>query len=57
LFLAPVGGAKVRVSEQDVRVISLSSPLGQALLELEEGEGAEFDTPRGVVDVSVLTIV
>ena len=57
LFLAPVGGGCVDVNGSIIRVISLSSPLGQALLELEEGDGAEVDTPRGIVDIEVLSIV
>jgi transcription elongation GreA/GreB family factor len=45
------------VEERRVRVISLSSPLGQALVELEEGESAEVETPRGLVEVEVISVV
>ena len=57
VFLAPVGGGRVVVDGQTVRAISLSSPLGQALVELEVGEEAEFETPRGLVEIEVLSLV
>lgn len=56
LFLAPVGGARVEVEGAVVRVISPSSPLGQALMGLEPGESSEMDSPRGMVDVEVLEV-
>lgn len=53
VFIAPVGGARVRVGERIVRAISFSSPLGQALRELEPGEAAAVDTPKGLVELEV----
>jgi transcription elongation GreA/GreB family factor len=57
VFIAPVGGGSVQVEERLVRAISFSSPLGQALVELEEGESAEVETPRGLVEVEVISVV
>lgn len=56
LFLAPVGGGRVKVGPWTVKIISPSSPLGQALAELEEGDAAEVDTPRGLVTREILGI-
>jgi len=56
VFVAPVGGGRVQVEERAVRVISLSSPLGQALVELEPGEAAEVETPRGLVELEVISV-
>ena len=38
LFIAPVGGAAVRVDEVKVKSVSFSAPLGQAIRGLEEGD-------------------
>lgn len=56
VFLAPLGGPKVAVEGVEVRVISPSSPLGRALLGLEEGDGAEVASPQGDVEYEVLTL-
>jgi len=57
LFLmAPIGGASVEVGGQKVRVISPSSPLGQAICDLEEGDVAEVESPRGVTEYAILSI-
>jgi len=56
-FLAPSGGGGVEVGGHRVRVISLSSPLGSALVDLESGDAFEVDTPRGLVDYEVLRVL
>ena len=57
LFLmAPIGGASVVVGGQKVRVISPSSPLGAAISDLEAGDVAEVDSPRGVTEYEILSI-
>lgn len=56
VFIAPVGGGRVQVGARVVRAISLLSPLGQALLEHVPGESAEVDTPRGLVELEVLSV-
>ncbi len=56
LFLAPVGGGRVSVAGLTVKIISPSSPLGAALAELEAGDAAEVETPRGQVTREILEI-
>ncbi|MCK6503192.1 GreA/GreB family elongation factor [Myxococcota bacterium] len=56
VFLAPVGGASAEVGGRTVRVISPSSPLGQALAELEAGDGFEVDSPAGEVSWEIAAI-
>lgn len=57
VFVAPVGGANLNVGGRVVKVISPASPLGQAISELEAGEGAEVDTPRGLVELEIGAVV
>jgi transcription elongation GreA/GreB family factor len=57
VFLAPVGGASATVDGTTVRVISPSSPLGAALLGLEEDDTVEVETPRGPIEVDVVTVI
>lgn len=57
VFVAPVGGANLDVGGVTVKVISPASPLGQAISELEAGEAAEVDTPRGLVELEVGAVV
>lgn len=56
LFMAPVGGGQVRVGAQTIKIISPSSPLGEALVGLEVGDCAEVETPRGMVTREVLGV-
>lgn len=49
VFLAPIGGLRATVGDVEVRVVSPSSPLGEAMEELEEGDRFEVDSPRGIV--------
>lgn len=56
VFLAPVGGASAEVEGRAVRVISPSSPLGQAMAELEAGDGFEVDSPAGEVSWEIAGI-
>jgi transcription elongation GreA/GreB family factor len=57
VFLAPSGGGGVEIEGQRIRVISLSSPMGKALVDLESGDALEVDTPRGLVDYEVLRVL
>ena len=57
VFLAPFGGSRVEVQGQIVRVISPSSPLGKALLDLQPGDAMEVDTPRGMLEYEVLRVL
>lgn len=52
-FVAPQGGLATEVDGRRVTVISPSSPLGVAMEELEEGDGFEVDSPRGIVEYEV----
>ena len=57
IFLAPTGGGKVEIAGQAIRVISLSSPLGSALVEQEAGDSVEVDTPRGLHEMEILQVI
>jgi len=56
VYLAPVGGTRVEVDGMLVRVISLASPLGQAMAGLEAGDGFEVETPRGKLNLEVVSV-
>jgi transcription elongation GreA/GreB family factor len=56
LFLAPVGGTRVEVNGQTIRVISPDSPLGQVLVGLEEGEDFEFTRPAGKAEFTLTEV-
>ena len=56
LFIAPVGGGRVDVDGHTVLVISPSSPLGEAMVELEAGDTFEVDSPRGLLDYTITSI-
>ncbi len=57
VLMAPFGGTTLKLSEHIVRVISPSAPLGRALLELEAGDGVEFESPRGTLEYEVGQVV
>ena len=57
VFVAPIGGPQVAVGADTVRVVSLDAPLGQAMLELEEDEAFEVDTPQGRTEYEVVEIL
>lgn len=57
VFVAPIGGPQVEVGGQMVRIVSLDAPLGQAMLELEEDEAFEVDTPQGLSEYEVVQIL
>ncbi len=56
VFMAPIGGAKASADGRVVRAVSPHSPLGAALIGLEEDDSVEVQTPRGLIDVEVLTV-
>lgn len=56
LFMAPVGGGRVRVGDWMIKIISPSAPLGEALAELKAGDEAEVETPRGIISREILGI-
>lgn len=57
VFVAPVGGVRVVVGGTPVQAISLTSPLGEAIDELEVGDDVEIHTPRGVRELTITSIV
>ena len=57
LYVAPVGGATTVFGGQTVRVISLQSPLGAAMVELEAEDAFEVETPRGALAYEITAIV
>ena len=57
VFVSPVGGPKVVVDGEEVRLISPRSPLGTAMADTEEGDCFEVKSPKGMVDYEVLAVV
>lgn len=57
VFVSPVGGPKVSVDGEEVRLISPRSPLGAAMADTEEGDCFEVKSPRGPVDYEVLAVL
>lgn len=57
VFIAPVGGPRVQVGGQTVQVISLTSPLGQAMDDLEIEDGFEVDSPTGILEYEIIEIL
>ena len=57
VFIAPSGGDRTSVNGTTIRTISRSSPLGEALDDLEPGDGVEVDTPRGLIEYEILTVL
>ena len=55
-YIAPVGGGKATIGETTVRTSSPSSPLGEAMVELEVGDAFELDSPRGLLAFEVSAI-
>ncbi len=53
VLVTPFGGTTLRLPEHIVRVISPDSPLGKELIELEEGDAFEFESPRGALTFEV----
>lgn len=56
-FLCPSsGGSQVFVESEAIQVISLSSPLGRALIGLSSGDSFELETPKGIREFSILSL-
>lgn len=56
LFFAPAGGGTVQAGGKKIKLVSRSSPLGAALVGLEAGDAAEFDTPRGILEREIVGV-
>ena len=56
VFLAPSGGPRVEIERIPIALVSVSSPLGTALLGLEVGDGEVVERPSGEQDVEVIAI-
>jgi transcription elongation GreA/GreB family factor len=56
LLVAPQGGLSFNCGGHPIQVISLASPLGEALVGLEPQDTADVDGPRGPQEVRVLTV-
>lgn len=56
-LLAPGGGGASVDVGGEVQLISVTSPLGRALLGLEEGDDGEWDTPGGLRSVEVVEVL
>jgi transcription elongation GreA/GreB family factor len=57
LFVAPSGGNKVQVDAHVVHVISLHSPLGRALAGKQKDDASTVNSPRGLIEVEVLSVL
>lgn len=57
VFVAPVGGPKVHVDGETVRLVSPRSPLGRAMADLEADDVFEVDGPKGRVGWEVVFAV
>ena len=56
VFVAPEGGARVRVDGIEIQAISPASPLGKALVGLEEHDSVEVDGPNGTRELVVAAL-
>jgi len=56
VLLAPRGGPQATIDGVTVQMISVESPLGQALRGLRAGDANEIETPRGDEEVEVESI-
>ena len=57
-FLAPAGGGeRLVVGEQDVRVVTPSSPIGRGLIGRHAGEDIELRLPQGKATWSIIEVV
>ena len=56
LFIAPIGGKEAEVDGCTVRLISMASPLGASMVELEVNDAFEVDSPRGLLEYEVVAI-
>jgi len=56
VFVAPAGGPRVTVGGQSIQAISLTSPLGELIEDLEVGDEVELDTPRGVRNLTITAV-
>lgn len=55
-FLIPTaGGTVIKVNEQAIMVVSVFSPIGDALLGLKQGDEFEVETPKEVRHYEVLS--
>lgn len=53
LLLAPAGGPTVQVGGASVRLISPDSPLGKAMVGVEQGDAFEVEGPQGIASYCV----
>jgi len=51
-----VGGYEISYGDQTIRTLSLTSGLGRSLVEASAGEDLEFQTPKGVREISVISV-
>ncbi len=56
LLVPAAGGITLESGEETVRTLATTSPLGKALLGLEEGDEVEVETPQGVRTCVILRV-
>ena len=56
VFVAPTGGPRVSVGGVTVQAISMTSPLGEAMEDLEIGDEVELDSPRGIRRMTIMDL-
>ena len=56
-FLVPVGGGeRIEIGSRKVQTLATTSPLGAALLGLQQGDEAEVTTPQGLRTYEVVSV-
>lgn len=56
VLVAPEGGLRLEVDGVEIALVSVRSPLGQALRGLGPGDGDEVEAPVGRVEVEVVEV-
>jgi transcription elongation GreA/GreB family factor len=57
IFLTPTsGGFHIVIDGTDIHIVSTTSPLGQELLAMEEGDVVDFISPKGEVEYEIIEI-
>jgi transcription elongation GreA/GreB family factor len=57
VFVAPIGGPKAEVDGVSIRLISLRSPLGAAMVDFEADDVFEVHSPSGTVEYEVRAVL
>lgn len=56
VFVAPSGGVSAEIEGVEVQLVSPSSPMGAAMLNLEAGDAFEVDSPQDTVEYEIVSV-